>query len=152
MLDMYVGRKEGRDKDNKTNTRLTTVNTIVIRGQHCFERTISWRTPGLCSNALAFASANAAFALALAFDCHVMDAFALAFAFDSNACDWIKCETNANQMTLYHGWRSIMFIFLVGFVWNKPQGDQYKNLLLQCMKVRVHTKTEAKPCVNGFLV
>ena len=50
-------------------------------------------TPGLCSNA--FASANAAFALA--FDCpvSVMDAFALAFdspafalVFDSNAFDW----------------------------------------------------------------
>ena len=61
-------------------------------------------TPGLCSNALAFAnasanaafalahaSANAAFALALAFDSPVMAAFALAFAvvlaFDSNAFD-----------------------------------------------------------------
>ena len=48
--------------------------------------------PGLCSNALAFASANAAFALALAFDCHVMDAFAFysfafALAFDSNEFD-----------------------------------------------------------------
>ena len=32
-----------------------------------------------------FANANAAFALAIAFDCHVMDAFALAFAFDSSA-------------------------------------------------------------------
>ena len=43
---------------------------------------------GLCSNAFANASANAAFALA--FDSPVMDAFALAFdssafAFDSNA-------------------------------------------------------------------
>ena len=42
---------------------------------------------GLCSNALSFAnaSANAAFALALAFDSPVMAAFALAFAFDSSA-------------------------------------------------------------------
>ena len=41
---------------------------------------------GLFSNAFAFAneSANAAFALALAFDCHLMAAFALAFAFDSS--------------------------------------------------------------------
>ena len=68
---------------------------------------------GLCSNAPAFASANAnaAFALAFAFDCHVMDAFALAFAFDSsafalafdlNAFYRMNCEANANQMTLYH--------------------------------------------------
>ena len=42
-------------------------------------------TPGLCSNALAFANANAAFALALAFDSLVTAAFALAFAFDSSA-------------------------------------------------------------------
>ena len=48
--------------------------------------------PGLCLNALAFASANAAFALA--FDSPVMPAFALAFdssafalAFDSDAFD-----------------------------------------------------------------
>ncbi len=48
--------------------------------------------PGLCSNALTFAnaSANAAFALALAFDSPVTAAFALAFdssafAFDSSA-------------------------------------------------------------------
>ena len=41
--------------------------------------------PGMCSNALAIASANAAFALAIAFDCHAMDAFALAFVFDSFA-------------------------------------------------------------------
>ena len=92
--------------------------------------------PGLCSNALAFASANAnaAFALALAFGCHVMDVFALAFAFDSsafafalafdsNAFDWIKCETHANQMTLHYCCRSMMFIFLVGFVWNKHQEE-----------------------------
>ena len=37
----------------------------------------------MCSNAFAFASANAAFALA--FDCPVVDAFSLAFAFDSYA-------------------------------------------------------------------
>ena len=44
-------------------------------------------TPGLCSNALAFAnaSANAAFAFALALDSFAADAFALAFAFDSSA-------------------------------------------------------------------
>ena len=63
---------------------------------------------GLCSNALAFASANAAFALA--FDSPVTAVFALAFAFDSsafafalafdsNAIDWNqmrnKCESNA---------------------------------------------------------
>ena len=46
--------------------------------------------PGLCSNAFANASANAAFALA--FDSPVMAAFAVAFdssafAFDSNAFD-----------------------------------------------------------------
>ena len=42
---------------------------------------------GLCSNALAYESANAAFALAFAFDSPVMAAFALvfAFAFDSFA-------------------------------------------------------------------
>ena len=37
--------------------------------------------PGLCSNAFAFASANAN--AALAFHCPVMDAFALVFAFDN---------------------------------------------------------------------
>ena len=37
---------------------------------------------GLCSDAFPFANANAAFALALAFDCAMMNAFALAFAFD----------------------------------------------------------------------
>ena len=83
--------------------------------------------PGLCSNAFAFVSANAAFALALAFDCPAADAFVLAFAFDSsafalalafdsNAFDWnqmrIKCETNSNQMRLCYCY--IMFIFLVG--------------------------------------
>ena len=41
-----------------------------------------WK-PCLCSNALAFASA--AFAIALAFDSPVTAAFALAFAFDSSA-------------------------------------------------------------------
>ena len=98
------------------------------------------RAAGLCSNALAFAnaSANAAFALALAFDSPVTAAFALAFAFessafafalafDSNAFDLIKCETNANQMPLYYCC-FIMVILLVGFFWNKPQADQYKNL------------------------
>ena len=40
---------------------------------------------GLCSNALAFASANAAFAFALALDSLAADAFALSFAFDSPA-------------------------------------------------------------------
>ncbi len=69
----------------------------------------------LCSNAFAFAnvSANAAFALALAFDCHVMASFALAFsfdefafalAFDSTAFDWNqmrnKCELNATVLLL----------------------------------------------------
>ena len=38
--------------------------------------------PGVRSNAFAFASANAAFAFTLAFDCPVMNTFALAFAFD----------------------------------------------------------------------
>ena len=44
------------------------------------------KQPGLCSNALAFtnASANAAFALAFAFD---SSAFAFALAIDSNAFD-----------------------------------------------------------------
>ena len=37
-------------------------------------------------------------AFALAFDSTVTAAFALAF--DSNAFEWIKCETNANQMPL----------------------------------------------------
>ena len=122
---------------------------------------------GLCSNAFASANANAAFALALAFDCPAADAFALAFAFDSsafalafdsNAFDWNqmrnKCETNSNQMRLCYCY--IMFIFLVGFAWNRSQDDQYKNLLLQCLRLTavnpVHTKTEANPCVNGFLV
>ena len=76
-------------------------------------------TAGLCSNALAFAnaSANAAFALALAFDCPGMTAFALAFAFDSsafafalafdsNAFDWNqmrnKCGSNATVLLLLH--------------------------------------------------
>ena len=93
---------------------------------------------GLCSNALTFAnaSANAAFALALAFDSPVMAAFAFAFdssafsfalAFDSNEFDCIKCETNANQMLLYYCC-FVMVILLVGFIWNKPQEDQYKNI------------------------
>ena len=73
----------------------------------------AYDSPGLCSNAFAFASANAAFALALAFDCPAADAFALAFvfdssafalAFDSNAFDWNqmrnKCESNAKQMRI----------------------------------------------------
>ena len=54
------------------------------------------QAPMECSKALAFASAYAAFELALAFHCHVKDAFALAFdssafeialAFDSSALD-----------------------------------------------------------------
>ena len=62
-------------------------------------------------NAFVFTSANAAFALAIAFDCPVVDAFAfaLAFALDSPASAiafvffqmhliGIKCETNANEM------------------------------------------------------
>ena len=66
---------------------------------------------GSCSNALAFANANAAFALALAFDSPLTAAFALAFAFDSsafalafdsNAFDWIKCESNASVLLLIH--------------------------------------------------
>ena len=32
-----------------------------------------------------------------------------------------KCEINANQMKLYY--YSMMFIFLVGFIWNMPQKD-----------------------------
>ena len=50
-------------------------------------RSLIMHVPGLCSNALAFAnaSANAAFAFALAFDSFAADAFALAFAFDSSA-------------------------------------------------------------------
>ncbi len=65
------------------------------------------------------ANANAAFVLALAFDCPVADAIALVFAhdssafafalaFDSNAFDLnkmhlggSKCETNVKQMKLY---------------------------------------------------
>ena len=69
------------------------------------------RVPGLCSNAFAFASAIAAFALALAFDCPAADAFALAFdssafalAFDSNAFDLNQmrnqCESNAKQIRI----------------------------------------------------
>ena len=75
-------------------------------------------TAGLCSNALAYVMD--AFALAFAFD---SSAFAIALAFDSNAFDLIKCETNANQMTLYYCCCSIMFIFLVGFVWNKRYSE-----------------------------
>ena len=74
----------------------------------------------MCSNAVASANVNTAFAsenantaFALAFDCPVMDAFALA--------------TNANQMPPYYCC-STMFIFLVGFIWNMPQEDQYKTL------------------------
>ena len=62
----------------------------------------------------------------------------------------IKCETNANQMRRCYC--SVMFIFLVGLVWNKPREDLYKNIGLQCRKLKVHTKTEANPCVNGVLV
>ena len=72
---------------------------------------------GLCSNAFASANENAAFALALAFDCPVVDAFALAFAFDSsafalalafdsNAFDWNqmrnKCESNETVLLLHN--------------------------------------------------
>ena len=51
---------------------------------------------------------------------------------------------------------SIMFIFLVGFAWNKHQEDQSAKPLIavdlsETVNVTVHTKTEAKPCV-GFLV
>ena len=96
--------------------------------------------PGLCSNALAFAnaSANAAFALVLAFNSSAMAAFALAFAFDSsafalafdsNAIDWNqmrnKCESNATVLLMLP---NLMFILLIGFLWNKHQEDQYKNV------------------------
>ena len=47
----------------------------------------------------------------------------------------IKCETNANQMRLCYCY--IMYIFLVGFAWNKSQEDQYKNLWLPCLRVTV---------------
>ena len=36
-----------------------------------------------------------------------------------------------------------MVILLVGFLGNKTQEDQYKNIWLQCLKVTVHTETEA---------
>ena len=39
----------------------------------------------MCSNVFAFASANAAFAITLAFYSPVMNTFALAFAFDSSS-------------------------------------------------------------------
>ena len=84
-------------------------------------------TSGLCSNALAFANANSTF-----------DSVAIVLVFDSK--------------TLYYCCCPIMFIFLVGFVWNKHQKDQYKNLCLQCLNVTVHTKSEANACVNGLLV
>ena len=85
-------------------------------------------SPGLCSNAIARANyANAAFALALAFDCPAVDAFAIAFAFDSSAFDWnqmrIKCETNAIKMRLYYCCL-VMFILLVCLVRNKPTKNQ----------------------------
>ena len=33
---------------------------------------------------------------------------------------------NANEMRLYYG--STLFVLVVGFNWNKPQEDQYRNL------------------------
>ena len=79
-------------------------------GDGDISRSRSRLPPGLCSNALAFAnaSANAAFALALAFDSPVMAAFALAFAFDSSAFAFTLAfdsnafliESNAKQMRI----------------------------------------------------
>ena len=111
-------------------------------------------------NAFTFASANAkaAFAIALVFDCTVVDAFAHAFAFSSSefAIALIfysnafnsnqlrnKCESNVTVSLL-----SIMCICLVGFIWNKHQEDQYE-LNVQCMKVTVLTHTRGTQCVNG---
>ena len=86
---------------------------------------------GLCPNALAFAnaSANAAFALALAFDSSVMDAFALAFLIhpyllldlhliqmhliESNAKQMRnKCESNATVLLLLHNGYSVSWFRL----------------------------------------
>ena len=60
-----------------------------------------------CAQMHLLASANAAFALALAFDSSVMAAFdSSAFAPDSNAFDWNqmrnKCESNATALLLLH--------------------------------------------------
>ncbi len=88
----------------------------------------------MCSYALAFANESANAAFTLAFDSPVMAAFAFdSFAFDSNAI-----ESNANQMPLYYCC-FMMVILLVGFVWNKPQEDQYKTILMQCLNVTVYT-------------
>ena len=64
-----------------------TCSLLVLRVV-IFHKILITRTlfmPGMCSNALAFASANENAAFALAFYCHEMDAFALAFVFDSFA-------------------------------------------------------------------
>ena len=105
----------------------------------------AWDGAGLCSNA---------------FDCPVVDSFALAFdssafalAFDSNAFDWnqirIKCESNETV----HYCCSIMFIFLVGFVWNKPQEDQHKQHLIalseSAHKDRSNTMCEWLSCLDS---
>ena len=100
-------------------------------------------TTGLCSNALAFANASANAAFALAFDSlwrlHLHLYLHLIHPhLHLHLIQMHLIESNSNQMPLYY-YCFMMVISLLGFFWNKPEEDQYKNLWLQCLKVTMHT-------------